>query len=379
MQPLILILGGYGNFGKRIAHALVKDGYPVIIAGRNPEKARNLVADLEPIARYVIFDANKDLVENLKELQPKLLINTCGPYQTTDYRIADACIDYGIHYIDLADGRDFVMGIRTRNKAALKADVSVISGASTVPGLSSAVLDIYQHEFLEIDELIFGISPGQRAERGLATTKGILTYVGKRLNPFAGHLKAYGWQGLYRQHYPELGWRWMANCDIPDLDLLPERYKIGSIRFSAGLELPLIHLGLWGLSWLVRLGIPLNLPNYAPQLLTAANWFDRFGTADGGMHLILRGKDRSHNLKEVTWHIIAKNGSGPHIPTIPAIVLAKKIVDDKYTTTGAYPCVGLVELNEYLHELRDYPIDTHVQIIPALTARDTEQRPENRY
>ena len=34
--------------------------------------------------------------------------------------------------------------------------------------------------------LRYGISPGQKAERGLATTEGILTYVGKPLRAFAG-------------------------------------------------------------------------------------------------------------------------------------------------------------------------------------------------
>ena len=40
-QP-VLILGGYGNFGKRIARALAADAIPVVIAGRNREKAEEL-------------------------------------------------------------------------------------------------------------------------------------------------------------------------------------------------------------------------------------------------------------------------------------------------------------------------------------------------
>ena len=39
MQQPILILGGYGNFGKRIAAALVADGLPIILTGRDPVKA----------------------------------------------------------------------------------------------------------------------------------------------------------------------------------------------------------------------------------------------------------------------------------------------------------------------------------------------------
>ena len=124
--------------------------------------------------------------------------------------------------------------------------------------------EYYASEFEVIDELIYGISPGQKAERGLATTQAILTYVGRPLRPFAGVKSVvYGWQNLYRQNYPELGRRWMANYDIPDLDLLPSRYDIKSIRFSAGLELSLLHLGQWGLGWLARLGVPLDLPRHA--------------------------------------------------------------------------------------------------------------------
>src|SRR5262249_44252745 len=148
---------------------------------------------------------------------------------------------------------------------------------------SSAVLEHFKCDFAEIELFKYGISPGQKAERGLATTQGILTYVGKALRMFSGRTKpAYGWQDIYRQHYPEIGARWMANCDIPDLDLLPKNYGIKAIQFSAGLELGFLHLGLWALSWLVRWGLPLDLPRYAEPLLTISNWFNSLGSADGG-------------------------------------------------------------------------------------------------
>lgn len=38
----VLILGGYGNFGSRIAVALVKNNIPIIIAGREKHKAEIL-------------------------------------------------------------------------------------------------------------------------------------------------------------------------------------------------------------------------------------------------------------------------------------------------------------------------------------------------
>lgn len=357
----VLILGGYGNFGKRIALALMKKGIPVVLAGRNKEKAEVLIGLLPaPLAEMAIFDVTKDLSFQLERLKPAVVVNTCGPFQTSNYEVARVCIRHGVHYIDLADGRDFVTGITVLDTEAKQNNVAVISGASTVPGLSSAVVEHYRQEFSEIESLVFGISPGQQAERGLATTQGIMTYVGKPLKPFTGTTKpVYGWQDVYRQDYPELGKRWMANCDIPDLDLLPARYGIRSVRFSAGLELSFMHLGLWLLSWVVRLELPLNLSAHSAALLKVSNWFNGLGSADGGMHIILRGKDNQGNPHMRKWFIIAKQGDGPQIPTIPAIVLAEKLATGRLDYRGATACVGMVSLEEYLHELKGFSIATH--------------------
>lgn len=362
MDREVLILGGYGNFGKRIAVGLTGCGVRVVVAGRNMDKAEHLARSLPPsMATAAAFDVRSELAAQLDALHPCVVVNTCGPFQTSGYDIARLCIERRVHYVDLADARDFVSGIAALDADAKAHGVAVIGGASTVPGLSSAVVGHFRREFSTIELLRFGISPGQKAERGLATTQAILSYVGKPLKPFIGvRGQVYGWQDIYRQDYPELGRRWMANCDIPDLDLLPVRYEISSIRFSAGLELGVLHLGLWLLSWLVRLGLPLDLPRHARALLKASDWFNGIGSADGGMHVILRGKDGAVKPHERRWFLIAKNGDGPQIPCVPAIVLARRLASGEPPVTGAYPCVGLVSLEEYLHELRAFEVRQYV-------------------
>lgn len=328
MPSEVLVLGSTGNFGRRIVEGLKHHGVAVIAAGGRKD-----------------FDVHRELGPRLDALRPRIVVNTCGPFQTSGYDVAEACIARGIHYIDLADGRAFVTGITALDAAAKAAGVSVISGASTVPGLSSAVIEHFRHEFDTIDAIDFGISPGQKTPRGLATVTAIMTYVGK---PFHG---VRGWQNVHRRAYPTLGRRWMANCDIPDLDLLPARYGIKSVRFFAGSELGVLHLSTWAMSWLVRLGLPLDLPRHAALLLRMSNWFDVFGSADGGMHVILRGGGR-----ERRWFLIARNGCGPQVPCVPAIVLAKKLMSGAVLPSGAYPCVGLISLEEYLGELSRFDI-----------------------
>ena len=168
----VLILGGYGNFGKRITRLLARQNIPVIISGRDATKARILAQTLPGgLAEIAIFDIKQALSAQLKALAPTVVINTCGPFQTSDYAAAETCIKHGAHYIDLADGRDFVTNIHALDGKAKRNNVAVISGASTVPGLTSAVIEHLRPHFSAIDSLDFGIAPGQKAERGLPRHK----------------------------------------------------------------------------------------------------------------------------------------------------------------------------------------------------------------
>ena len=187
----VLILGGYGNFGQKISTRLAKSGISIIIAGRSKEKAEKLAKQLT--AEATGFNVNKELNEQLKILKPSVVINTCGPFQNADYAVAKTCIENKVHYIDLADGRDFVCGITALDAMAKQNDVLVVSGASTVPGLSSAVLKNFKGEFSIIDSLVYGITPGQKTSRGLATTQGVLSYLGKPLKKSRGSKIRYGW------------------------------------------------------------------------------------------------------------------------------------------------------------------------------------------
>ncbi|HWU00564.1 MAG TPA: saccharopine dehydrogenase NADP-binding domain-containing protein [Terriglobales bacterium] len=360
MSQRVLILGGYGNFGKRIARALTKSNIPVIIAGRSRDKAEALQRTLPAgMAEVAAFDVNQASDTRLGDLWPDLVINTCGPFQLNDYNVARTCIERGIDYVDLADGRDYVAGFSTLDALAKSRNVLAVTGASTVPGLSSAVLDDWHGDFAAIETLKFGISPGQKSERGLATAQAILTYVGRPLKPFRSPKPmVYGWQDIYRQPYPGLGHRWMANCEVPDLDLLPARYNLKSIQFSAGMELRVVHFALWAMSWVVRAGIPIDFVRWAKPLLQLSDRLDGLGSGDGGMHIVVTGTGQDGRPLQRSWFIIAYNGDGPQIPTIPAIVLAKKILRRDLTIKGAVPCLGLVTLKEYLQELKPFQVQT---------------------
>jgi saccharopine dehydrogenase-like NADP-dependent oxidoreductase len=194
--------------------------------------------------------AKPDDLAALLARSPHVVINTVGPFQTADYRVPEACIAAGAHYIDLADSHRFVLGIAQLDEAARARGVAVISGASTVPALSGAVV---AESGLAPSSIRIGISPGNRAPRGASLVEAVLGQAGKPIPVLrAGSWTTVpGWGEVQRRRIridrdQSLGKRWLSACDAPDLVLLPRLYpSLKSVEFYAGLELTLLHLGLW--------------------------------------------------------------------------------------------------------------------------------------
>jgi saccharopine dehydrogenase-like NADP-dependent oxidoreductase len=362
----ILVLGGYGNFGGKISTNLAKtDGINVIVAGRSKQKAERFVVDLKHQygldVQGVLLDSNQDdLSKKLADSGAQLVINASGPFQEQNYNVAEACIALGLNYIDLADGRNFVKGFEKLDTQAKENNVLAITGASSVPGLSSAVINEYLPKFKDLKEIKYGLAPGNRADRGEATVKAILGYVGRPFRRWenGNWVEVYGWQDIHRYNFPDpIGKRWLANCDIPDLELFPDYYPaLRTIKFYAGLELSSVHLGMWLVSWIARLGFVDNWARYSHTITKMSCWFQNLGTDVGGMNIQLKGTGNDGKTLEICWDLVAEDGDGPQIPTIPSIILAKKIANGSLDIKGAQACVGLFSLEDFTEEVKIWNI-----------------------
>lgn len=358
----VLIIGGYGNFGSFITRRLAKEpNIQLIIAGRSIKKAEKLAREVGCVRRPEIaeLDVSRDLTDKFTEINPDIVIHTSGPFQGQSYKVAEACIAQRCHYIDLADGRSFVDGMTSLDERAKERGVLLITGASSVPCLTSALVDHYRGEFQQLESLDYGITTAQKTNRGLATTSAILSYTGKAFETLVNgrSTKIFGMQGVRVRKYEGLGWRLLGNCDIPDLSLFPKRYsELRTIRFYAGLEISFLHLTLWSISWLVRWGLVRKLERAAPLLLKIAYLFDGFGSTDSGFHMVLSGKDVVGVKKTIIFELTARSGDGPYIPCMPAILLTRKLVNGLIFERGSYPCMGFINLKEYLEALADLDI-----------------------
>ena len=349
----VVVLGGYGNFGRRIVASLAREpDCRVFVCGRNAELAAQVAQQEGGGAEPLSLDCHApDLASELRRVGAAIVIHTAGPFQGQSYAVPQACIGAGAHYIDLADGRAFVCGIKALDAAARYNDVLVVSGASSLPALSSAVVDTLRTRFSSIDSIDHGITSGAKPP-GQATMTGVLAYAGKPLRQWrAGEWhSAFGWQGITRRRYPHpVNARWIAHCDVPDLELFPERYRpVRSVQFRAGVGLAGSMFGLWAASWLVRAGLLRNLVRYVPDLHRAASALERHGSKCSAMHVTVRGLGHNGTPAVHTWYLVAEQDHGPFIPCFPAIALARKILRNEIAARGATPCMGLLTVEEIL-------------------------------
>lgn len=301
----------------------------------------------------------------LGTLQPDVVIHCAGPFQAQDYRVARAAMECGAHYIDLADGRDFVSAFVAHNDAiAAQARRTALTGASTLPALSSAVVDHLVGRLANVQTIAISIAPGQRVPRGTATLTAVLSYAGQGFLWWQSGAwrTAYGWQELKKLRFP-FGARWAAACDVPDLALFPERYAgVRTVSFHAALEVALQHHALWCIGGLRRIGIPLRPDRWAKRLGAAAIWLDRLGSDCGGMSVRLVGQDESGGNRTLTWYLVARSGHGPEIPCMASVLLTRKLARGQELPYGAHVCMGFLTLSDFEAEFARWDIETSIEV-----------------
>jgi hypothetical protein len=375
----VLVLGGYGLFGGRIVRALAHDvGLHVIVAGRDRARAEAFIASIEnpqaALEAATIDTQAEDFATGLRALMPQVVIDTAGPFQQRSeegdarerYRVARKILAIGAHAIDLADGRDYVRDIVALDDTAKAAGRWAISGASSVPALHAAVIEAYRDRFADIDEVSSAIAPGNRTPRGWATMLAILSYCGKpfRMLQDGEWRIVYGWQSLRRFRVDDVGMRWLARCEVPDLDLLPARYPtLRTVDFRAGLELRRMHLGLWLATWCVRAGLIRDLRRFAGPLFRLSQRWQGIGSDVGLMRVSLRGRGHDGKPQRLDWTLIARDGDGPQIPATAAVLLTRKLARNALPGAGARPCLDLFTLAEFLATLDGFAMETCVEIV----------------
>ncbi len=356
----VLVVGGYGNFGTRITAGLLRiGGIEVVVVGRNAARAKRVAEQLG--AEHAEVDVlSSELTAGLRRIGGDVIVSAVGSILEDDYALARAAIETGMHYVDIADSRPHVCGITTLDRAAREKGVMVVSGASSVPALSSAVIDACVDKFSVLSEVDYGVSASELTP-GLAAVRATLSYCGKPIPGWQEGRRQMvcGWGGWSRFRFaPPMNQRWMALCDVPDLDLFPARYpQLKKLEFRAGVAMWPTLLGLGLLASAVRLGVVKSVERLAPVLMKVAATLEPLGTGHSGMYVRMKGTDRRGRMVEKVWQLIARDNDGSDVPCMGAVALLRRFSRCGVPGAGAMPCVGLLSLDDYLAELTELKVE----------------------
>lgn len=357
----LLIVGGYGTFGGRIVQLLENEPrLELIIAGRSLARAEAYCkgrgateARLVPTA----FDRDGDLAAQLAGMLPDIVVDASGPFQAYGegrYRLVQACIGARIHYLDLADGSDFVAGVSAFDAAAKAAGVMVLSGVSSFPVLTAAVVRRLSAGMVRVDGIRGGIAPSPFAGVGENVIRAIASYAGRPVQMLRGGRPAEGYPFTEQMRYTiappgrvPLRNTLFSLVDVPDLRALQALWpETKMIWMGAGPVPELLHRALIGLAWLVRAGLVRSLSPLAPLMHWATNRLS-WGEHRGGMFVEVDGADAEGRPNKRSWHLLAEGDDGPLIPSMAVAAIVRKALDGRMPPPGARAAVRDVELEDY--------------------------------
>jgi hypothetical protein len=351
-KPRIIVLGGYGTFGSLIAEQLPRSDVQVVLAGRDAVKGQALAAKLG--AEFVHCDARSRTSLGNAIAGTQLVINAAGPFQAKDYTIPQTCIEHGCHYIDLADGREYVAGITQLSESAKARDVFVCAGASTTPAITSVAVAELRPYFQRIRSIKVALSAGNKNPAGVSTIASILAYVGLPVRVWQDGRwrERTGWgMGEFVDFPKPVGRRRVQLCDVPDLEFFPSLFGAENVVFKAGVELTVFNYLIGGLAELRKLRPSLRLPALAGPLVFMSKLFKSLGTFHGGFAVWVTGDTG----QEQSLAFVAPR-NGLRVPTAPAVLLARKWLAGGLMARGAFPCVGFLSLAEFAEFLAPFGV-----------------------
>lgn len=356
----ILIIGGYGIFGGRLAELLSeRDELTLLIAGRSYSQAKAFCDShlSQKNALPAVFDRNGDVASALAKINVDLVIDASGPFQSygnDPYRVVKVCIAQKINYMDFSDASDFVKGIAQFDETAKAANIFVLSGVSSFPILTAAVVRKITVDFSSIDTIKGGIAPSPFAVVGLNVIKAITSYAGKSVKLVRDSKLDHGYGLLEHCRYTiapkgckPLQDVYFSLVDVPDLLVLPELWpKVKSVWMGAGPVPEMLHKMLNGFAWLVRIRCLPSLVFLAPIFHFVLNIL-RWGEHRGGMFVEVAGVDKYNCKITRAWHLVAEGEDGPYIPAMALQALVLKCLQAELPRSGARPGTLDLELEDY--------------------------------
>ncbi len=350
MTNKVLVLGGYGACGSHISRLLARDEtVDCVIGGRDAVRGEALANEIG--AGFVSVDVSRpgSLNEALEDVFA--VVNACGPFHWQDYTVAERCARRGVHYVDLATERAYVLGIGRLASYAVASGAAVVSGGGSLLPLSSVLADAVRTAFDRIDRMEVAVSFGGGCRRGVGSLRALLygQRVPAQVRAGGRWRQIPGWSQAEAVEWPApLGRRRLYAVDAPEVAIFAERYG-APVEYRAGLESPAMNRALAWLGSMSRMGIIGDLPARAPLVHALYRWLGGAARADFGLRVTIAGAEGGRELVRSAGLVARDEDMAAHCA--PVVALLRQWIAGR-AVPGAGPFVGLLSLDDMTQELQ---------------------------
>lgn len=336
----VVVLGGYGVFGRQVCRSLARRGVPLVVVGRDADRAEAFARTLGREHRSAAGDATRPGSLARILVEGGVAVCAAGPFSRIGDDWLDACVTAGCHSVDIADDRAYVARARRHHAALVARGLTAVVGASSLPGLSGALAQLAREgrpndpEAARVTLFIGNDNP-----KGDAAVEAATALIGRPIPAPQGLLRGFGDRELVDLPAP-FGRRAVYTFESPDYDLLPGAIGARSVRVKVGFELQLAT-ATFALLARLRLGGRHRLG----RALRAAGEIARPVGCSGGTVLVeLFWTDGT--VRRASLHA-AENGQ--RMAALPAALAAIGLQRGEVTTRGtlmAYEALGARALVE---------------------------------
>lgn len=346
----VLVLGGYGTCGRRIAEMLTQDpAVECVIGGRDVRRGQAVAAEVG--VEFVAVEPQRAASLNASLDGVFAVVNTCGPFHWRDYAVAERCARRGVHYVDMADERSYILGIQDLAPRAVEGGATLVSGGGSVLAFSSVLAETVAPAFDRIEQIDVAVLSGNRNPQGLASIRSSLQTQGQpvRVCERGRWRDAPGFSCACSIDLPvPLGRHRLYARDAPEIEILSRRYG-APVTYRTGFELSLLNRGHAWLGSLNRWGLIRDLGRFAKVLGAVQNGLRGFGQAAFGLTVVVSGQSAGRFVIRTAGLVAREDGLS--MRCVPAIALIRQWIGGG-GEPGAFACAGLLTLQDLSYDLK---------------------------
>jgi hypothetical protein len=347
----VVVYGGNGFFGRLVVDDLLANTDVHLVIASRQSRHSDLV---NPRVSFARSDLNDVVSVEATLSAAAVVVNCAGPYQGQPPTLMRQAIVQRLHYIDLAEEREFVREAQTLDETAKRAGVTLLSGLSVVPGMAALLAQSLRDRFDEVRSIRTFVAPGTRGSRGSATVRTLLGGVGRplRLLRDGREMTVCGWsEPEWIELPPPIGWRleYLA-VENADSDVLFREFGVERAEFKAGSEFSSLNRSLALIARLRRrTGFP-PLDRGADTIRKCLKCLGWFGTDAGG---VLVEVDGTKNGEAATQQIaVVAERHGERIPSVLAAIAVGALSRNELVARGAVPLSTWINKTRFCKELR---------------------------